>query len=180
MLTVKNYGVSEIRLANSTDITSFAALLTACSNSIALTATKYYKCLAYGRNTTTYVKGLAEAVDYDECGPKEVAAGRVLPHDVLVPQLDGHQSPEQLAQLFDQQVELSPGFEGEDNLRKEKDETFQSNGEVLKDKICDANNPYKIKEVKAAEVRLCKYQTVLKLFIAECVVDIDYISCKEQ
>lgn len=50
---------------------------------------------------------LAEAVDDDERGPQEVTVGRVFSHDVLVPQLDGHQSPKQLAQLLDQQVELT-------------------------------------------------------------------------
>lgn len=50
---------------------------------------------------------LAEAVDDDECGSQEVAVWRVFSHDVLVPQLDGDQGPKQLAQLLDQQVELT-------------------------------------------------------------------------
>lgn len=52
---------------------------------------------------------LAEAVDDDEGGPQEVAVGGVFSHDVLVPQLDGHQGSKQLAQLLDQQVELTLG-----------------------------------------------------------------------
>lgn len=50
---------------------------------------------------------LAEAVDDDECGPQEVAVRGVFSHDVLVPQLDGHQCPEQLAQVLNEQVELT-------------------------------------------------------------------------
>lgn len=50
---------------------------------------------------------LAEAVDDDECGSQEVAVRGVFPHDVFVPQLDGHQGPKQLAQLLDQQVEFA-------------------------------------------------------------------------
>lgn len=50
---------------------------------------------------------LAKAVDDDECGSQEVTVGGVFSHDVLVPQLNGHQGPKQLAQLLDQQVELT-------------------------------------------------------------------------
>lgn len=52
---------------------------------------------------------LAETIDDDERGSQEVTVGRVFSHDVLVPQLDWHQSPKQLAQLFNQQVELTLG-----------------------------------------------------------------------
>lgn len=49
---------------------------------------------------------LAEAVDDDKCGSQEVAVGGVFSHDILVPQLDWHQGPKQLAQVLDQQVKL--------------------------------------------------------------------------
>lgn len=52
---------------------------------------------------------LAKAVDDDEGGSQEVTVGGVFSQDVFVPQLDGHQGPKQLAQLLDQQVELSLG-----------------------------------------------------------------------
>lgn len=50
---------------------------------------------------------LAKAVDDDECGSQEVTVGGVFSHDVLIPQLDGHQGAKQLAQLLNQQVELT-------------------------------------------------------------------------
>lgn len=50
---------------------------------------------------------LAEAVHDDEDATQEVAAGWIIPHDVFVPQLDGHQGAEQLAQLLNNQVKLS-------------------------------------------------------------------------
>lgn len=50
---------------------------------------------------------LANAVDDDECGSKDVTVGGVFSHDVFVPQLDWHKGPKQLAQLLDQQVELT-------------------------------------------------------------------------
>lgn len=50
---------------------------------------------------------LANAVDDDECGSQDVTVGGVFSHDVLVPQLDWHKGPKQLAQLLDQQVELT-------------------------------------------------------------------------
>lgn len=50
---------------------------------------------------------LAEAVDDDECGSQEVTVRGVFSHDVLVPQLDRHQGPKQLAQVLNQQVELT-------------------------------------------------------------------------
>lgn len=51
-----------------------------------------------------------------------------------------------------------PGFEGEKNLGQEEDKAFQANGEVLKDKVSDAHRPDQIKEVKAVEVGLGKYE----------------------
>lgn len=50
---------------------------------------------------------LAEAVHDDEDAPQEVAAGRIIPHDVFVPHLDGDQRAEQLAQLLNDQIKLS-------------------------------------------------------------------------
>lgn len=50
---------------------------------------------------------LAEAVDDDECSSQEVTVWGVFSHDVLVPQLDGNEGSKQLAQLLDQQVELT-------------------------------------------------------------------------
>lgn len=50
---------------------------------------------------------LTNAVDDDKRGSQEVTVGGVLPHNVLVPQLDRNKGPEQLAQLLDQQVKLS-------------------------------------------------------------------------
>lgn len=50
---------------------------------------------------------LAEAVENDQDPAQEVAVGGVVPHDVLVPQLDGNKRPEQLAQLLDDQIKLS-------------------------------------------------------------------------
>lgn len=58
---------------------------------------------------------LAHAVDDDECGSQEVTVGGVFSHNVLVPQLDWHEGPEQLAQLLDQQVELT--LEGKKNTK---------------------------------------------------------------
>lgn len=66
----------------------------------------FASCLISGYPGIDY---LAEAVDNDESSSQEVTVGRVLSHDVLVPQLDGHQSPKQLAQLLDQQVKLPLG-----------------------------------------------------------------------
>lgn len=50
---------------------------------------------------------LAEAVHDDEDPTQEVAAGWIISHDVFVPQLDGHQGAEQLAQLLNNQIKLS-------------------------------------------------------------------------
>lgn len=50
---------------------------------------------------------LAEAVEDDQDPAQEVAVGGVVTHDVFVPQLDGDQRSEQLAQLLDNQIELS-------------------------------------------------------------------------
>lgn len=50
---------------------------------------------------------LTNTVDYDERCSQEVTVGGVLPHNVLVPQLDWNKGPEQLAQFLDQQVKLS-------------------------------------------------------------------------
>lgn len=50
---------------------------------------------------------LAHAVDDDERGSQHVTVGGVFSHDVLVPQLDWHKGPEQLAQLLDQKVEFT-------------------------------------------------------------------------
>lgn len=58
---------------------------------------------------------LAHAVDDDECGSQDVTVGGVFSHNVLVPQLDWHKGPEQLAQLLDQQVELT--LEGKKNTQ---------------------------------------------------------------
>ena len=56
-------------------------------------------------------------------------------------------------------LEISyPGFEGENNLGKKEDETFQANREVFKDEVCDANNPNEIKKVRAAEIGFGKYE----------------------
>lgn len=147
MLTEEGYGVSEISLTNSADIARLAALLTACPHSITLGAAEHDQGPAYGRHTSTDVKGLAKAVDDDEGGSQEVTVGGVFSQDVFVPQLDGHQGPKQLAQLLDQQVELSPGFEGQENLGQKEDKAFQANGKVLKDKVIDAHCPDQIKEV---------------------------------
>lgn len=51
-----------------------------------------------------------------------------------------------------------PGFEGQENLGQEQDKAFQTDGEVLQDKVCDAHHPDKVKEVKAAEVGFGKYE----------------------
>lgn len=51
-----------------------------------------------------------------------------------------------------------PGFEGQENLGQKQDKAFQADGEILKDKISDAHRPDQIKEVKAVEVGLCKYE----------------------
>lgn len=50
---------------------------------------------------------LAETVENDQDSSQEVAVGGVIPHNVLVPQLDGNKRPEQLAQLLDDQIKLS-------------------------------------------------------------------------
>lgn len=49
---------------------------------------------------------LTNTVDDDEHGSQEVTVGGILPHNVLVPQLDWNNGPEQLAQLLEQQVKL--------------------------------------------------------------------------
>lgn len=51
-----------------------------------------------------------------------------------------------------------PGFEGQQNLGQKKDEAFQADGEVFKDEVSDAHRPDQIKEVKAVEVGLSKYE----------------------
>lgn len=51
-----------------------------------------------------------------------------------------------------------PGLEGQENLGQKEDKTFQADGEVLKDKVSDAHCPDQIKEVKAVEVGLGKYE----------------------
>lgn len=51
-----------------------------------------------------------------------------------------------------------PGFEGQENLGQKEDKAFQADSEVLKDKVSDAHHPDQIKEVKAAEVGLGKYE----------------------
>lgn len=158
MLTEKCNGVSKISLTNSTDITCLAALLTASSHSITLGAAEHDQGLVYCRYTSADVKGLAEAVDDDECSSQEVTVRGVFSHDVLVPQLDGNESSKQLAQLLDQQVELTPGFECQENLRQEEDKAFQDDGDVLEYKICDAHCPDQIKEIKAVEDGLGKYE----------------------
>lgn len=55
----------------------------------------------------TWLCYLTNTVDDDEHRSQKVTVGGVLPHDVLVPQLDRNEGPEQLAQLLDQQVKLS-------------------------------------------------------------------------
>lgn len=54
-----------------------------------------------------YFEYLAETVDDDQCGSEEVTTGGIFSHDVLVPHLDRHQGPKKLAQLLNQQVELT-------------------------------------------------------------------------
>lgn len=51
-----------------------------------------------------------------------------------------------------------PGFEGQENLGQKEDKALQADGEVLKDKVCDAHCPDQIKEVEAVEVGLGKYE----------------------
>lgn len=51
-----------------------------------------------------------------------------------------------------------PQFEGQENLGKKKHEAFQSDGEVLEDKVRDAHRPDQVKEVEAVEVGLRKYE----------------------
>lgn len=50
---------------------------------------------------------LAEAVEDDQDPSQEVAVGGIITHDVFIPQLDGNEGSEQLAQLLDDQIELS-------------------------------------------------------------------------
>lgn len=50
---------------------------------------------------------LAEAVENNQDPSEEVAVGGVIPHDVFIPQLDGDKRSEQLAQLLNDQIELS-------------------------------------------------------------------------
>lgn len=50
---------------------------------------------------------LAETVEDDQDPSQEIAVGGVITHDVFVPQLDGDKRSEQLAQLLDDQIELS-------------------------------------------------------------------------
>lgn len=124
MLAEKGYGFSEISLTDSTDVSSLTALLTSSPHSVTLGAAEHDKGLAYGRHTAADVERLAEAIDDDECGSQKVAVRTVLSHDVFVPQLDGYQGPKELAQLLDQQVELTPGLEGQKNLWQKKDKAL--------------------------------------------------------
>lgn len=66
---------------------------------------------------------LAQAVDDDEGSPKEIAARWVLSHDVFIPQLDGHQSPEELAELFNHQVDL-PLDKGRGDVKQKTQEEY--------------------------------------------------------
>lgn len=47
-----------------------------------------------------------------------------------------------------------PRFEGQEKLGQKKHKALQPDGDVLKDKVCDAHCPDQIKKVKAVEVGL--------------------------
>lgn len=51
-----------------------------------------------------------------------------------------------------------PGLEGQENLWQKEDKALQADGEVLQDKVCDPHGPDQIKEVKAVQVGLGKYE----------------------
>lgn len=60
-----------------------------------------------GQPSSLWAPHLAEAVEDHQNPSQKVAVGGVITHDVLIPQLDGDKRSEQLAQLLDDQIELS-------------------------------------------------------------------------
>lgn len=156
VLTHQSHRLSELGLANGAHVPGLGALLVAGPHAVTLGAAEDPHGLPDGSDSPTDVEGLAQTVDYDQHGPQEVATGRVLPNDVPVPQLDGNQRSEQLTQLLDQQVELPPGFEGEEDLRQEKDEALEGDSEVLEDEVSDPHGPDQVEEVKGVDVGLRK------------------------
>lgn len=53
-----------------------------------------------------------------------------------------------------------PGFEGQQNLGQEEDEALEADGEVLEDKVSDADHPDQVEEVHSAQVGLGKHEAV--------------------
>lgn len=55
-----------------------------------------------------------------------------------------------------------PGFESQEEFGQKQNYAFQSNGDVLQYKVCDANNPNEIEEVETVDIWLCKYKAATK------------------
>lgn len=60
-----------------------------------------------GQLSSPWPPHLAEAVENHQDPSQKVAVGGIVTHDVFIPQLDGDKRSEQLAQLLDDQIELS-------------------------------------------------------------------------
>lgn len=60
-----------------------------------------------GQLSSLWAPHLAEAVEDHQDPSQKVAVGGVITHDVLIPKLNGDKRSEELAQLLDDQIELS-------------------------------------------------------------------------
>lgn len=51
-----------------------------------------------------------------------------------------------------------PGLESQEDFGKKQNDAFESNGDILQDKVSDAHHPDEIEEVKAVDVWLRKHK----------------------
>lgn len=163
MLADENQGIPEVLVADGAEVPRLTTLLGAGPDPHALlSAAEDDQRLAKGGQPAAEVKGLAEAVDDDERGSQQVAGGRFISHDVLIPQLDGQQRPKQLAELLQQQVQLPPGLEGQEDAGQTQNQALQADGAELEDEVCDAHSPYQVEEIHAVDVGFSEHQENMK------------------
>lgn len=154
MLAQEDQGFPEFSLTNGTDVASLATLLIGCTDPVVLRGTEDLQGLPHTSQPAADVKRFAETVQNEEDSSEEIAAGWIVPHDVLVPQLDRDQGAEELAHLFNDQVELPLRFDSKDEFWQGHNQALQGNGEVFEDEVGDPDNPHQIEKVQLLEVGL--------------------------